>query len=519
MYYTGTHGRYYVLVMDLLGPTLQRLLESRPSRRLTWDTVCIIGTKCVELLRKLHSRGYVHGDVKPENFLCAYNEEGTMDPEDGLYVVDLGLASRWRDSGRSNGHIAYGQRVDHFSGTVRYASVNAHLGRWLSRRDDLESLGYMLLYLFNGSLPWQGYCGDDKNMQVCETKGRLTVDAMCRGAPEVLQYFLAYVRAMRFEEEPDYDYLLLLCSEGNKGIREVRRLLHMQEKDEKNDGPSTGTGVVGQKRMRESDNDGRTGKRFKVVVPKRVKTHQWIIVSTSSRTGQSPHTQCYTSHTSYGNLVKEVEKKWAQGMRITSLNFAGNMWTAVLNARNSGYTEQALHYCHDSEFPRDWTRQKWEESYFITSVAGNETCWGVVCSTMQRGRKYKQQSYIISSTFPSKWISEKWANEYYITCIATQGRYQMQWCVVMSRGAPYKDQCVELDFQYPSQSIHARWDDNYMITAVACTQEQCAFVLSRGHCFGEEQRCTRTSHGPLHKIREDWNDLLYLGALAYGRIG
>jgi serine/threonine protein kinase len=411
VYYTGTHGRYYVLVMDLLGPTLQRLLESRQSRRLPWDIVSVIGSKCVDLLRKLHAKGYVHGDVKPENFLCAYSEEGAMDPNDGMFVVDLGLASRWRDVSRANGHIAYGQRVDHFSGTVRYASVNAHLGRWLSRRDDLESLGYMLLYLFSGSLPWQGYCGDDKNMQVCETKGRLTVDAMCRGAPEVLQYFLAYVRGMKFDETPDYDYLLLLCSEGNKGIREVRRLLALEEKDKipdgdaDIDGPGNAglvpgpTATVGQKRkQRDSDGEGAiadaSAKRFKVVIPRRVKTHQWIIVSTSSRTGTSPHTQCYTSHTSYANLVKEVEKKWGQGMRITSLNFAGNMWTAVLSARNSGYSEQALHYCQDSDFPRDWTRTKWENAYFITSVAGNDNCWGVVCSTMQRGRKYKQQSYI-----------------------------------------------------------------------------------------------------------------------------
>lgn len=520
VYYTGNHGRYYVMVMDLLGPTLQRLLESRPSRRLTWDVVSVIGHKCVQLLQKLHSKGYVHGDVKPENFLCAHTEDGSMDPKKGLFMVDLGLASRWRDLTRPSGHIAYGQRVDHFSGTVRYASVNAHLGRWLSRRDDLESLGYMLLYLFNGSLPWQGYCGEDKNMQVCETKGRVTVDAMCRGAPEVLQYFLAYVRQMKFEESPDYDYLLLLCSEGNRGIREVKRLL---EQEELNQGVANSTSMlapVGTKRKQrdgEAD-DAPVGKRHKIVMPKRLKTHQWIIVSTSSRGGNTPHTQCYTSHTSYSNLVKEVERKWALGMRITSLNFAGSMWTAVLNAKNSGYTEQALHYCHDTDFPREWVRTKWEESYFITSVAGNDNCWGVVCSTMQRGRKFKQQSYIVASTFPSKWIAEKWNADYYITSIATQGRFQMQWCVVMSRGAPYKDQCVELDFQYPSQSIHARWDENFMITAVACTQEQCAFVLSRGHCFGEEQRCTRTSHGPLHKIREDWSDVLYVTCLSYGRV-
>eukprot|EP00171_Calliarthron_tuberculosum_P010180 IDg10180t1 len=417
-------------------------------------------------------------------------------------MIDFGLASHWRDFTRASGHIAYGQRVDHFSGTVRYASVHAHLGRWLSRRDDLESLGYMMLYLFFGSLPWQGFCGEDKNMQVCETKGRFTVDRLCRGAPEVLQYFLAYVRQMKFEEAPDYEYLLLLCGNGNKGLRAVKRMLAAEEERNANGG------VVGSKRQRDLRSSDTPMKKHKVIVPKVVKTHQWIICSTSSRTSSSPLTQCYTSHTSYSNLVKEVETKWANGMRITSLNFAGSMWTAVLNAKNTGYTEQALHYCHDNDFPREWVRQKWEESYFITSVAGNENCWGVVCSTMSRARKYKQQSYIVSSTFPSKWIADKWQMNYYITSIATQGSYQKQWCVVMSRGAPYKDQCVELDFQYPSQSIHARWDDNYMITSVACTSDQCAFVLSRGHLYGEEQRCTRTSHGPLHKIREDWADLL-----------
>lgn len=526
VHFTGHHGRYYVMVMDLLGPTLQRLLESRPLRGLNWETVALIGLKCVYLLKKLHSKGFVHGDVKPENFLCSYSEDDFIEPSLGLYMVDMGLASRWRDPCRPGGHIAYGQRVDHFSGTVRYASVNAHLGRWLSRRDDLESLGYMLLYLFNGSLPWQGYSGEDKNMQVCETKGKLTVEAMCRGAPEVLQYFLAYVRQMKFEETPDYDYLALLCSSSNRGLREVKKLIAEQEKEKGSPGSGSGTGsglampAVGSKRkQRDSDgDDAPLVKKHKVVIPKRVKTHQWIIVSTSARMGVSPQTQCYTSHTSYTNLVKEVERKWSSGMRITSLNFAGAMWTAVLNARNSGYTEQALHYCHDSDFPRDWVRTKWEESYFITSVAGNDNCWGVVCSMMQRGRKYKQQSYIVSSTFPSKWIADKWNSDYYITAIATQGRFQMQWCVVMSRGAPFKDQCVELDFQYPSHSIHARWDENYMITAVACTAEQCAFVLSRGQVFGEEQRCTRTSHGPLHKIREDWNDSLYVTCLCHGRV-
>uniref|UniRef100_A0A7S2ZCT3 non-specific serine/threonine protein kinase n=1 Tax=Rhodosorus marinus TaxID=101924 RepID=A0A7S2ZCT3_9RHOD len=299
VHYTGMHGRYYVMVMDLLGPTLQRLLESKPNRHLSFDQVMIIGTKCVELLRKLHAKGYVHGDVKPENFLCSPSEGSTIsDPSKGLYMIDLGLASKWRDSSRANGHISYGQRVDHFSGTVRYASVNAHLGRWLSRRDDLESLGYMLLYLFNGSLPWQGYCGDDKNMQVCETKGRLTIESMCRGAPEIMQYYIAYVKNLKFEDRPQYDYLLMLFDSVNGGMRKVRTLIEQRSteatdkdswEDDSRDKETTAT--AGQKRKRSNNEESAEteaepiAKKYKLVVPKRIKTHQWVIISTSARTG------------------------------------------------------------------------------------------------------------------------------------------------------------------------------------------------------------------------------------------
>eukprot|EP00871_Galdieria_phlegrea_P001222 jgi/Galph1/20/GphlegSOOS_G4775.1 len=538
VYYTGVAGRYYVMVMDLLGATLQKILETRPSRRLPWDMVSKIGQLCVNLLRTVHSKGYVHGDVKPENFLCAYEEGGhplQADPSKGLYMIDLGLASKYRDPTRPNGHIAYGQRIDHFSGTVRYASLNAHLGRWLSRRDDIESLCYMLLYLHNGSLPWQGFCGDDKNMLVCEHKGKLPPDEICKGAPECMQYFLAYVRSMKFEEEPDYEYLLMLLDPA-KGLIEIHRMLAedrtlgdvssangaLETEDDVNN--SSYDLASGGKRKRNDFDSGSqlapNAKKHRIVIPKRYKTHQWMIISTSAKTGNaSPATQCYTSHTSYQNLVKEVEKKWSTGMRIVLLSFTAGMWTAVLNQKGTGFQEQALHYCPGADFPRDWVRQKWDEGFFITALAGNATSWGIVCSTMTRNKRYKQQSYIVSPTFPSKWVADKWASGYYITSVATQGSPpHQQWAVVVSRGAPYTDQVVELDFVYPSDVIHTRWDDNYMVTAVASTTEMNAFVMSRGLTFGEEQRCTRTSHGPLHKVREDWNDNLYVTALAWGRV-
>lgn len=121
--------------------------------RMQQDMVSCIAVEALAILDNFHSKGYVHGDIKPENFLLG--PPGSR-YEKKLFLVDLGLATRWRDA-VSNTHVDYDQRPDVFRGTVRYASVHAHLGRTASRRDDLESLAYTLLFLLKGRLPWQGY--------------------------------------------------------------------------------------------------------------------------------------------------------------------------------------------------------------------------------------------------------------------------------------------------------------------------------------------------------------------------
>lgn len=122
---------------------------------------------------------FVHGDVKPENFLMG----PTGSPnEKRLYLCDLGLATRWRDAVCGT-HVEYDQRPDVFRGTVRYASVHAHLGRTASRRDDLESLAYTLLFLLKGRLPWQGYQGDNKGYLVCKKKMATSAEMLCRYTP------------------------------------------------------------------------------------------------------------------------------------------------------------------------------------------------------------------------------------------------------------------------------------------------------------------------------------------------
>nr|KJB33997.1 hypothetical protein B456_006G042700 [Gossypium raimondii] len=135
--------------MDILGPSLWDVWN--PSgQTMSAEMVACIAVESLSLLEKMHSKGYVHGDVKPENFLLG---QPSTPQEKKLFLVDRGLATKWKDSS-SGLHVDYDQRPDMFRGTVRYASVHAHLGSTVSRRDDPESLAYTLIFLHQGRLPW-----------------------------------------------------------------------------------------------------------------------------------------------------------------------------------------------------------------------------------------------------------------------------------------------------------------------------------------------------------------------------
>ncbi|MFS7915585.1 putative protein kinase CK1-CK1-Pl family [Helianthus anomalus] len=174
VHYKGQQGDFYILVMDMLGPSF-------------WDVWNSFG------------QSFVHGDVKPENFL--HGQPGSVD-EKKLYLIDLGLASKWKES-TSSQHVEYDQRPDIFRGTIRYASVHAHLGRTASRRDDLESLAYTLIFLIKGRLPWQGYQGDNKSFLVRKKKMATSPELMCCLCPAPFKHFLEAVTNLKFDEEPN----------------------------------------------------------------------------------------------------------------------------------------------------------------------------------------------------------------------------------------------------------------------------------------------------------------------------
>lgn len=123
-------------------------------------------------------------------------------------MIDFGLSKRYRDP-KTGEHIPY-RDGKQLTGTARYASVNVHNGVEQSRRDDLESIGYILLYFLKSTLPWQGLQGRNKNDKydrIREKKNKTTVEELCRGMPEEFNTFIKYCRQLGFEAKPDYQYL------------------------------------------------------------------------------------------------------------------------------------------------------------------------------------------------------------------------------------------------------------------------------------------------------------------------
>ena len=161
----------------------------------------------------------IYRDIKPDNFLIGRPGSKTANV---IHVVDFGMAKQYRDP-KTKQHIPYRERKS-LSGTARYMSINTHLGREQSRRDDLEALGHVFMYFLRGGLPWQGLkaaTNKQKYEKIGEKKQTTAIKDLCDGFPEELNKYLSYVRNLGFEDTPDYDYLRNLFTEALKGTGEV----------------------------------------------------------------------------------------------------------------------------------------------------------------------------------------------------------------------------------------------------------------------------------------------------------
>ncbi|KAK2970953.1 hypothetical protein RJ640_027434 [Escallonia rubra] len=206
--WSGVDAEDNILVLDLLGPSLEDLFVYC-GRKFSLKTVLMLADQMITRIEFVHSKGFLHRDIKPDNFLMGLGRKANQ-----VYIIDFGLAKRYRDS-TTNRHIPYRENKN-LTGTARYASCNTHLGIEQSRRDDLESLGYVLLYFLRGSLPWQGLKAATKKQKydkICEKKLSTPIEVLCKSHPVEFASYFHYCHSLTFDQRPDYGFLKRLFRE------------------------------------------------------------------------------------------------------------------------------------------------------------------------------------------------------------------------------------------------------------------------------------------------------------------
>ena len=199
----GYTSNYNYLIMELLGKSLEDIFENILQKKpMSLRCVCNLGYQMIDILEFIHNKNVIHRDIKPDNFLMSNGDNKY------LYLLDFGLAKKFRENDNSK-HFPFikGKKL---TGTARYASVNALNGDTQSRRDDLESVGYVLLYFLKGKLPWQSLMiknKEERYHKIMEIKRDISTCELCQGCPEEFQKYFDYVRKLEYEEDPDYNMI------------------------------------------------------------------------------------------------------------------------------------------------------------------------------------------------------------------------------------------------------------------------------------------------------------------------
>ena len=187
----GKDNYNYYMVINLLGESLQSLKDRKGTFSL--KLVLQIGIQIINLLSKIHNKGLIHRDIKPDNFLLGLNNKNKQ-----IHIIDFGFCKTYLINDE---HIEM-KKTNNIIGTANFVSINAHDFNELSRRDDLESLGYMLIYFYLGELVWKDY---SSNEMIKILKNNITND---ENIPKILLKYFEIVKNLEFKEKPDYNLLI-----------------------------------------------------------------------------------------------------------------------------------------------------------------------------------------------------------------------------------------------------------------------------------------------------------------------
>ena len=197
--------KHNYLIMELLGKSIDKLF-SECKKNFSYKTIFQIGYQMIQRIEYIHSKGYIHRDIKPGNFVI-----GKGDKRKIIYIIDFGLSKRYIDKNNKK-HIPYKEGKG-LTGTARYVSLFTHYGIEQSRRDDIEGIAYNLIYLAKGKLPWQGVKTKnkkEKHKKIMESKLAYSPEQLCKDLPEEFVNLLKYSRNLEFEENPDYKSIKLM---------------------------------------------------------------------------------------------------------------------------------------------------------------------------------------------------------------------------------------------------------------------------------------------------------------------
>ena len=210
----GYNGDYNILVMQLMAKSLEELFNK--ILKFSVKTTSLLAYQMITVLQYIHDRHIIHRDIKPDNFVMGLNKENA-----NLFLLDFGLAKKYRSS-KTLEQYPYIKKKK-LTGTARYASIHALEEMEQSRRDDLESVGYVLMYFLRGNLPWQGLkikSKEDRYKKILDKKKETTSEQLCKNFPDVFREYLEYSRNLEYKETPKYEiyknkFYDLVCKMGD----------------------------------------------------------------------------------------------------------------------------------------------------------------------------------------------------------------------------------------------------------------------------------------------------------------